>query len=124
MINLPAIRWGERYESLDADEIKHFVTGETVARVNTVGSGIVTRDAKRARRARQALRSVSPTELIDCCKKAGELFESSTLAIGDAGQSPRDFAALTSATTGMPIAMCEANVAKNAFVLKNIDKIL
>jgi acyl-CoA reductase-like NAD-dependent aldehyde dehydrogenase len=29
-----------------------------------------------------------------------------------------------SATTGMPLAMCRANVAKNAFVLKNIEKIL
>jgi acyl-CoA reductase-like NAD-dependent aldehyde dehydrogenase len=124
MINLPAIRWGERYESLEADEIKHFITGEPVARVNTVGSGIVTRDAKKARRARQALRSLTPAELIDRCKKAGELFECGALAVGDSTQSPRDFVAQTSATTGMPIAMCEANVGKNAFVLKNIDKIL
>src|SRR3954471_13870010 len=103
MIKLPAIRWGEPYESLEADEIKNFVTGELIARVNTVGSGIVTRDAKKSRRARQALRSLSPAELIDRCKKAGELFESGSLTIGDAKQSPQDFAAQTSATTGMPI---------------------
>jgi acyl-CoA reductase-like NAD-dependent aldehyde dehydrogenase len=124
MINLPAIRWGEPYESLDADEIKHFLTGKTVARVNTVGAGIVSRDAKKARRARQALRSISPAELVDRCKRAGELFESGALAIGDSQQSSEDFVAQTSATTGMPIAMCRANVTKNAFVLKNIDKIL
>ncbi|MCC6493410.1 MAG: aldehyde dehydrogenase [Pirellulales bacterium] len=124
MINLPAIRWGEPYESLEADEVKHFLTGQPVARVNTVGSGIVARDAKKARRARQALQSTSPAALVDACRKAGELFESAALAIGDGRQSPDDYVLQTSATAGMPIAMCQANVAKNAFVLKNIDKIL
>lgn len=124
MISLPAIRWGEPYESLEADEVKHFLTGEPVARVNTVGAGIVTRDAKRARRARQALQAMSPAALIEACQKAGELFESGTLVLGDGRQSPEDFVRQTSATTGMPIAMCRANVTKNAFVLKNIDRIL
>jgi acyl-CoA reductase-like NAD-dependent aldehyde dehydrogenase len=124
MIVLPAIRWGEPYESLDVEEVKHFLTGELVARVNTVGSGIVSRDAKKARRARQALQSISPAELIVRCKKAGELFEAGTLSVGDGKQSPDDFVAQTSATTGMPLAMVRSNVTKNAFVLKNIDKIL
>src|SRR5688500_6630312 len=124
MIVLPAIRWGEPYESLDVEEIKHFVTGELVAQVHTVGSGIVSRDAKKAGRARQALQSLSPAELIDRFKKAGELFESGRLTVGDGKQTPDDFVGQTSATTGMPIAMVRGNVTKNAFVLKNIDKIL
>jgi acyl-CoA reductase-like NAD-dependent aldehyde dehydrogenase len=124
MITLPAIRWGEPYESLEVDEVRHFVTGEVVARVNTVGGGIISRDAKKAKRARVALQSLKPAELIDRCKKAGELFESGTLKVGDSQQSPDDFVAATSATTGMPLAMVKPNVGKNAFVLKNIDKIL
>ena len=124
MITLPAIRWGEPYESLEVDEIRHFLTGETVARVNTVGGGIITRDAKKARRARQALQAIKPADLIAACQRAGELFEHGKLVVGDAKQSPADFVAQTSATTGMPIAMVQANVTKNAFVLKNIDKIL
>lgn len=124
MINLPTIRWGEPYESLEVDEVSHFLTGEPVARVNTVGSGIVSRDAKKARRARQSLQSMSPAALVDACQKAGELFESGTLRIGDGQQTPDDFIRQTSATTGMPIAMVAGNVRKNAFVLKNIDKIL
>lgn len=124
MITLPAIRWGEPYESLEVDDVAHFLTGEPVARVSTVGGGIITRDAKKARRARQALQAMTPATLIDCCKKAGELFESATLTVGDSRQMPDVYIAQQSATTGMPIAMCRANVAKNAFVLKNIDKIL
>jgi acyl-CoA reductase-like NAD-dependent aldehyde dehydrogenase len=124
MITLPAIRWGQPYESLEIEEIKHFVTGDIVARVNTVGSGIIRRDARQAVKAREALRSFSPEELIKRCQRAGELFESASLKVGDSDQSPDDFVAQTSATTGMPIAMVKANVTKNAFVLKNIDKIL
>jgi acyl-CoA reductase-like NAD-dependent aldehyde dehydrogenase len=124
MIELPAIRWGEPYESLDIDQVNHFYTGEPVARLHTVGSGIIHRDAKKGGNARRALQQIPPAELIARCKRAGELFESATLTVGNASQSPRDFVELQSATTGMPIAMCEANVKKNAFVLQHIDEIL
>ncbi len=67
---------------------------------------------------------MSPAELIAACKRAGELFETGTLTVGDSKQSPEDFIQQQSATTGMPVAMCRANVTKNAFVLKNIDQIL
>ncbi|MGI9429307.1 MAG: aldehyde dehydrogenase family protein [Bythopirellula sp.] len=124
MIELPAIRWGEPYESLDIDEVSHFYTGEPVAKVHAVGAGIIRRDAKQAQNARRALQSMSPAELIEKCKAAGDLFESGTLTVGDSSQSPADFIQQQSATTGMPISMCAANVKKNAFVLKNIDQIL
>lgn len=124
MITLPAIRWGEAYQSLEMEEIRHFLTGEPVAKVATVGAGIVKRDARHARRAREALRSIPSAELIDRCKKAGDLFVSGTLAVGDSTQSPADFIAQQSATTGMPLAMCRANLEKNAFVLQNMSRIL
>jgi acyl-CoA reductase-like NAD-dependent aldehyde dehydrogenase len=70
------------------------------------------------------LRSLSIAELVDRCKKAGELFVGGTLAIGDGQQTPADFIAQQSATTGMPLAMCKANLEKNAFVLQNMGRIL
>ncbi len=124
MITLPAIRWGKPYESLEIEEISHFLTGEPVAQVHTVGAGIIRRDARQSRQAREVLRELSPADLIEKCKQAGELFENGTLTVGDSQQSPTDFVAQQSATTGMPLSMCQANVTKNAFVLKNIDKIL
>jgi acyl-CoA reductase-like NAD-dependent aldehyde dehydrogenase len=124
MIELKSIRWGEPYESLEVDEVKHFYTGEPVARVHCVGGGIIQRDAKKAKNARRALQAIPPAQLVNRLKKAGELFESGTLTVGDTKQSPQDFVRIQSATTGMPIAMCQANVGKNAFVMKNIDRIL
>jgi acyl-CoA reductase-like NAD-dependent aldehyde dehydrogenase len=123
-LNLPALRWGEPYESLEVDEIPHFLTGETVARLHTVGAGIVRRDARGAARARQALRSVAPEDLIRRCQEAGRAFATQTVRVGDSDQSPDEFVALQSATTGMPISMCRANLEKNAFVLQHIDQIL
>ena len=124
MIELPAIRWGQPYESLEVDQVNHFYTGEPVARVHAVGAGIIRRDARQARNARRILKSMQPAELIAKCQEAGELFEAETLTVGNALQSPEDFISQQSATTGMPITMCQANVVKNAFVLKNIDRIL
>jgi acyl-CoA reductase-like NAD-dependent aldehyde dehydrogenase len=124
VVNLPALRWGQPYESLEVEEVRHFVTGDLVARVNTVGSGIVRRDARQARRGRAALRELTPADLIARCQRAGDLFLNGTLRVGDADQSPEQFVELQSASTGMPLAMCRANVTKNAFVLQNIDRIL
>ena len=44
--------------------------------------------------------------------------------MGDGTQSPDDFVHQQSASTGLPEHMCRANMAKNSFVLKNMEKIL
>jgi acyl-CoA reductase-like NAD-dependent aldehyde dehydrogenase len=56
--------------------------------------------------------------------RAADLYESGTLMIGDGAQSPDDFVHQQSASTGMPEHMCRANMAKNSFVLKNMEHIL
>jgi hypothetical protein len=32
MIQLPVIRWGQPYESLEFDQVTHFATGEPIAK--------------------------------------------------------------------------------------------
>jgi hypothetical protein len=32
MIQLPVIRWGQPYESLESDQVTHFATGEPIAK--------------------------------------------------------------------------------------------
>ena len=44
MIHLPALRWGEPYESLDTVQTVHFDTGEPVATVSQVLPAMVRRD--------------------------------------------------------------------------------
>jgi len=124
MITLNPLRWGKQYESLEFNDVVHFDTGEPIARVGTVGGGIVTRDLQKAHLAREALLAVPTSELIAMSKKAADLFENASLSVGDSQQSVDDFVHQQSASTGLPEHMCRSNMAKNSFVLSRMDEIL
>jgi acyl-CoA reductase-like NAD-dependent aldehyde dehydrogenase len=124
MIKLPVIRWGQPYESLEVAEVNHFATGEPIAKVCQANGGIIRRDMRDAQKARDALTKIPSKELIALLGKAADLYEKGTLPMGDGTQSPDDFAKQQSASTGLPEHMCKANMSKNSFVLKNMEKIL
>jgi len=124
MLNLPVLRFGEPYESLDVDEVVHFATGEPIARVGRANGGLIQRDMRKAARAREALRAIPIDELIARVGKAGDLYMRATLPMGDGSQSPDQFVHAQSASTGLPERMCRANMKKNAFVLAEMRNIL
>ncbi len=124
MIHLPVIRWGEPYASIDVDEVTHFVTGEPVARVSRANGGLIQRDMRKAQRARDALWQIPIDELIARVGRAGELYLSAKLPMGDGTQSADEFVRAQSASTGLPERMCRANMKKNAFVLAEMRNIL
>ncbi len=124
MLNLPILRWGTPYTSLDQEPVVHFLTGETLARVSQANTGLLGRDMRQAQRARDALAAIPIPQLIETMKKAADLYLSASLPMGDGEQSPEDFARQQSASTGLPEHMCAANMKKNHFVLSNMDKIL
>ena len=124
MLNLPILRWGKPYDSLEIDHVVHFVTGEPIAKVSQANGGLLQRDMRFAQRARDVLRELSPDDLLARVKKAGELYLNATLPMGDGQQSPEEFALQQSASTGLPEHMCRANMQKNYFVLSNMDRML
>ncbi|MFT5523715.1 MAG: hypothetical protein ACI9HK_001663 [Pirellulaceae bacterium] len=124
MLNIPVVRWGKPYESLEVDDVLHFSTGEPIAKVGQANGGIIRRDMRKAHQARDILRQFSISDLIEKIKSAADLYESGTLAIGDGQQTPADFAHQQSASTGLPEHMCLHNMSKNSFVLRNMDTIL
>lgn len=124
MITIPVIRWGKPYESLEAEDVVHFDTGETIARMGMSNGLLLKRDMRQAEKAREALKKFTCEELIERCKKAGELFSTATLPMGDGTQSPEEFVHAQSASTGLPEHMCRGNMQKNAFVLQNMKQIL
>lgn len=124
MLTLPALRWGKQYKSLENLEVVHFDTGEPIAKIAQVNGGMLQMDYRHATKARKLLKEIPSAELIMRCKKAGQLFESATLPMGDGTQSVEEFIHQQSASTGLPEHMCASNMKKNAFVLSNIDKIL
>ncbi len=124
MVNIPILRWGRPYPSLELNEVVHFVTGETLARVSQANPGLLAKDFRTAGRAREVLREIPIRQLIQMMTRAAELYRDAALPMGDGTQSPEDFARQQSASTGLPEHMCRANMAKNHFVLSNMDRIL
>lgn len=124
MLNLPVLRWGQPYQSLELTEVQHFLTGASIAKLSQANGGLVQRDMRKAQQARNVLREIPCSELIERQRQAAELYEHGTLPLGDGSQSPEDFVRQQSATTGLPEHMCRGNMAKNAFVLKHMGQIL
>jgi acyl-CoA reductase-like NAD-dependent aldehyde dehydrogenase len=118
------MRWGEPYKSLDVDPVVHFQTGEVLAEVSRANAGLVERDMRQAKRAREVLREISIKDLLGMVKKAGELYVKAELPLGDGSQTPEQFVRMQSATTGLPEHMCRFNMEKNLFVLSEMENIL
>ncbi|MCA8989095.1 MAG: aldehyde dehydrogenase family protein [Planctomycetaceae bacterium] len=124
MLEIPVIRWGKPYESLDKAEVVHFETGEKLADVHQANGGLVKMDMRKADQAREALKQIDIYDLVEMCAKAGDLYMNADLPLGNGTQSPADFCKIQSASTGLPENMCAGNMHKIAFVLKNMKQIL
>jgi acyl-CoA reductase-like NAD-dependent aldehyde dehydrogenase len=124
MLQLPVLRWGQSYTSMDVDEVVHFATGEPIARLSRANGGLIQRDMRKAQRARDVLRQIPIDELIERVAKAGELYAAAELPMGDGSQTPDQFVRAQSASTGLPERLCRANMKKNLFVLGEMRSIL
>jgi acyl-CoA reductase-like NAD-dependent aldehyde dehydrogenase len=124
MLQLPVLRWGTPYTSMVVDDVDHFSTGEPIARVSRANGGLIQRDARKAQQARDALRAIPVDDLITMVGRAGQLYMTATLPMGDGTQTPDEFVHAQSASTGLPEQMCRSNMQKNAFVLGEMRSIL
>ncbi len=124
MLDIPLLRWGKPYDSLEKSKVVHFETGEELAEVSQANASMVQRDLRNVARAREVLREIPIDELIVMMAKAADLYMEGDLPLGDGTQTPADFVRCQSATTGLPEHMCRFNMEKNSFVLKNMERIL
>ena len=124
--HIPMLRYGAAYESLDTLEVVDHRTQEPVAVVSQANPGILRRDLKQLPRAAAALRSVPARDLLESCGRASELFLAAELPLNERGdtQSARQYVSLLSATSGMPHALCRANMDKLAKVLRELPALL
>jgi acyl-CoA reductase-like NAD-dependent aldehyde dehydrogenase len=124
VLEIPVIRWGKPYESLETTDVVHFNTGQPIAKVSSANGGLVSRDMRTAPKARKMLRDFTCEDLIQKMAIAADAFETGTLSIGNGTQTPDEFVHHQSASTGLPEHMCRSNMKKNCFVMRNMTEIL
>lgn len=126
MIEIPILRHGRPYTSIDTVDLVHHATGQPVARVSQANSGLIVRDIHRLDD--RVLERFPVADLIAMCRKAGELFITATLPLGDPDgpqqQTFDDYVQQLSATTGMPYSYCRNNAGKVAKVLTEMDAVI
>jgi len=123
---IPILRRGEAYNSLDVAQITSVRTGEPVATISQANAGLIRRDMRRIDASRAALRQVSSQRLLEICAEAGRLFMEADLPLGVDGQtqSPQQYIEALSATSGLPHALCRRNMAKIHQVFTEMSTIL
>jgi len=122
MLHIPILRHGQPYESVETTELVHHATGDPVALVSQANSGMVGRDISQMDR--DVLEQFTVAELMEMCRKAGELFINGTVACGNEQQSFDDYIRQLSATTGMPMSYCKGNAQKIYRIFNEIDIVI
>lgn len=127
MLHLPLLRHGRPYRSLDLATAPHFRTQEPFVALSQANTGLIRRDLLRQADARAALARLPVADLLDLSRRAARAFLEATLPLdAETGsvQSPDDYVAQLSATTGLPHVLVRRNMAKIAGVLERIDEVL
>ena len=78
MLEIPVLRWGKPYESLQQDPVVHFESGETLCSVHQANGGLIQMDLRKQQRARDVLREIPIATLVEMCKKAADLYLTAT----------------------------------------------
>ena len=124
MIQIPALRFGKPYTSLDKAVLIHHATGEPVAEVSQVTGSQIARDVGGMERAHKELRAIPIRDILAMYKKAADYFVNATLPCGDAELSFDDYIRNLSATTGSPMVFCKRNALKVHYVLGHIEEVI
>ena len=62
MLEIPVVRWGQQYESLEKSDVVHFENGEVMAQMHQANAGLVRMDIRKAAQARNQAFAVLKNE--------------------------------------------------------------
>ena len=124
MLHIPLLRRGRPYRSLDAVRVAHHATGAPFVEVSQANTGLIRRDLAQQAEMRSALTQLTTKRLIEITREAASIYVTETLPLGDTQQSPDDYIAQVSATTGMPLAMVRKHLKRVSSVMTNVESIV
>lgn len=122
MYEIPLMRLGRAYESVEKVELRHHATGEPVARVSLANSGLISRDLGTVRD--DVLEPFALRDLAGMCREAATHFLGGSLPCGGDTQSFDEYIRCLSATTGMPQTYCRNNAKKIHKVMSEIEDVI
>jgi len=127
MLHVPILRAGRTYRSADRIELRDVSSGAPVAEVSQANAGLIAHDLGLASAHRRQLAEWSTADLLAACRRAAEIFAHGEVDLDPeqgTRQSADDYVRCQSATTGIPQALCRANVEKVRFVLAEMERVL
>jgi hypothetical protein len=127
MLHLPILRAGRPYRSLNTVRVTDIRNGRPLADVSQANRGLISKDLGQLATNQRALAACSTAHLVDICLKAAAAFMNDPLPLDSENgtvQTPADYVSQTSATTGMPEALCRANMQKIRGVMEGIADVL
>jgi len=124
MIQIPLLRRGEPYTSLDVARIPHHQTREMFVEVSQANAGLIRRDLRDQAASRAKLARFSTSELVAMCGRAADYFVTDSLSLGAEPQTPEDYVKQVSATTGMPHVMVRKNMQKIRSMFAEMENVL
>ncbi|MHB8897920.1 MAG: aldehyde dehydrogenase family protein [Thermoguttaceae bacterium] len=122
MIHVPILRAGRPYVSKEVHLLADYATGRPAAEVSQANAGLIARDMRED--AWSPLQDFTVAELVERLRGAADHFSRGSLPCGEQLQSPEEFVAIQSATTGLPYTLCRQNMQKIDAALRNMETIL
>lgn len=124
MIQIPILRQGQPYTSLDVARVPHHRTREPFVEISQANAGLIRRDLRDQARGRAALTKFSTADLVNMCARAADHFLNDSLPLGNDPQSPDDYVRQVSATTGLPHPLARRNMQKIQTMFAEMKSVL
>src|SRR5262249_50338000 len=121
---VPILRKGEPYTSLDVVRVPHHRTREPFCGISQANAGLIRRDLLDQASARRALTKFSTAELVGMCSRAAEHFFNDTLPLDAVPQTTDEYVRQVSATTGLPHVLVRRNMQKIRTMLAEMGQVL
>ncbi len=122
MISVPILRAGRPYYSKETVTLGDYATRQPIAEVSQANPGLISRDLSAD--PWPMLQGTTTAEVLTRMASAADVFMNADLPAGDSSQTPRDFVAAQSATTGLPWSLCRQNMTKIASAMRHMGAIL
>jgi acyl-CoA reductase-like NAD-dependent aldehyde dehydrogenase len=124
MLEIPVLRKGQPYKSLETYTLYDKQSSEPICDVSMANRGLIAKDLAEYPQNRKSLDEITIADSIQMCKEAATYFASAELPLGEQSQSRADYIKYLSMTSGLPETLCASNMKKIEGALNQMETVL